>query len=278
MQRHIHNNSIIVFLLMIFMAPVYGQEAKQDSVKAAPSANDAAELAKKLSNPISSLISLPFQNNAEFRIGPDNGSKNVTNIQPVIPVKLAKNLNLINRFILPVIAQQHIFGNTRQAGLGDAVLSNWLSPTNTKHGITWGVGPVFLLPTATNKLLGSTKFGLGPTAIFLAQSKGFTIGALVNQIWSVAGYDDTRNNISIFYVQPFFSYNWKSGAGIGISGEITQDWKNKSTVGYLCPNVSGITKFGKQTVSLSIGPKFGFSTNSDPFFGIRSNITFVFPK
>ena len=171
---------------------------------------NAEELAKKLANPISSLISLPFQNNTDLGIGNYNGFRNTLNIQPVIPISLSENLNLIARAILPVIYQSNItdFDET-QRGLGDAVVSAFLSPSNSKNGLTWGAGPVFLVPTGTNDFLTTKKFGIGPTAVALYQNKGFTIGGLINQIWSIAGSNE-RSDVSTMFFQPFFNYNWKT--------------------------------------------------------------------
>ncbi len=167
------------------------------------SANEAAELAKKLANPIASLISVPFQNNTFYGIGPLKGTQNIMNFQPVIPFKINENLNLITRYIIPIVTQYNITGeNASQSGLGDATISAFLSPSNTKNGLTWGFGPAFLVPTATNMYLGTGKFGIGPTAVALKQANGFTYGALANQIWSVAGQAD-RASVSQFLYNLF---------------------------------------------------------------------------
>ena len=115
------------------------QEAAQEKPQ-----ERAADLAKKLANPVARLISVPFQNNTDIGIGSLNGTRNIINIQPVIPISISKNLNLITRVILPVISQYNITGlGTRESGLGDVALSGFLGPAQTKHGITWGAGPVF---------------------------------------------------------------------------------------------------------------------------------------
>jgi hypothetical protein len=247
--------------------------------KPAP-ASEAAELAKKLSNPVASLISVPFQNNTDVGIGDFNGTRNTMNIQPVIPVGLSPKLNLIGRVILPVISQHDITGEgTIQSGLSDAVISAFFSPSQTKNGLVWAVGPVFLVPIATEDLLGTEKFGTGPTALLLKQTHGWTYGALVNQIWSVAG-EENRANVNQMFLQPFLVHNWKSGAGIGVNAEMTQAWEAGTNSTFINPFVSGVTKLGKQIISLSIGPRIQVSApdGNKADFGVRAVLTFVFPK
>jgi len=252
----------------------------QDSTQASKPAMSAEDLAKKLANPISSLISLPFQNNTDFGIGPNNGSKNTLNIQPVLPISLNDDLNLITRLILPVISQYNITGQgNSEVGLGDAVLSAFFSPAQSKGGLTWGVGPVFLLPTGTDDFLTTKKFGVGPTAVALYQVNGFTIGGLINQIWSVAGNKD-RDDVSSLFFNPFLTYNWKSGAGIGGQFEITQNWEANTTTVWFIPTISAVTSLGTQKVQLSIGPRFNLAApnSAKADLGVRANIVFLFPK
>ena len=245
-----------------------------------PEAGDAAELAKKLANPVASLISMPLQNNLDVGIGSYRGVRNTLNFQPVIPIKITPSLNLISRVILPIIIQYDITGeNTKQSGLSDALISAFISPAEGKNGLVWGAGPAFLVPTATNDFLGMKKFGVGPTGLVLKQTHGWTMGALINQIWSVAG-EEERADINQTFVQPFLVYNWKSGAGIGVNSEITQNWEGSNTTAFINPTVSGVTKLGKQIVSLLVGPRIPIAApkNGKSDFGIRAVLTFVFPK
>ena len=241
--------------------------------------SNAEELAKKLANPIASLITVPFQNNTDYGIGNGHGSRNTLNFQPVIPVTLSQKLTLITRVVFPIITQYNITGDkTRQSGLSDAVASAFFSPSS-KKGVTWGAGPVFLVPTATNDLLGTKKFGIGPTAVALKQTGPLTLGILMSQIWSVAGTSE-RPDVSQLYLQPFTTFNWKSGAGVGLMAEITENWQATSTTAFLIPSFSGVTKLGKQTISILFGPRIPLAapSGSKPDFGWRGTVNFVFPK
>jgi hypothetical protein len=246
----------------------------------AQDAGSVGELAKKLANPVASLISVPIQTNSDFGIGPLEGSRFTTNVQPVLPIKLSDDLTLITRAVIPIISQQNITGvGNKETGLSDVVLSGFFSPTPKPGGLIWGFGPAFLVPTATDDFLGTKKFGVGPTAVALKQSKGgITMGALVNQIWSVAG-DSDRADVNQFFFQPFLVKNWPSGAGVSAIFEFTQNWEGKTTTLMFNPNVSGITAVGKQKVSFSVGPKFDVIGPSETRnnFGIRAQVAFLFP-
>lgn len=246
--------------------------------EAAPKAGASAqELADKLANPVASLISVPLQNNLNYGIGPFNGSKYTINIQPVIPFKLTENLNLITRYILPVVDQRDITGNnTHQFGLSDATVTAFFAP-KTK-GLILGIGPAFLIPTATDELLGTEKFGVGPSALVMHQGKGLSVGFIANQIWSVAGNED-RADFNQFYTQIFLSHSYKSGASLGVNAEITQNWDAKTTLISLNPSIGAVTKLGDQVVQFAISPLIPITgpSESKPDWGLRAILAFVFP-
>jgi hypothetical protein len=268
---------VFVALLILTTGILKAQQKTGDA--GAPS-QSAQELADKLSNPVASLISVPFQNNSDWGIGKYNGSKNTLNFQPVIPIKLSSNLNLITRYIIPIVSQRDVIAeNTQEFGLSDATISAWVSPSHPKNGLTWGFGPVLLLPIATNDYLGTKKFGVGPTALLLKQSHGNTIGFLVNQIWSVAG-DKNRQDVNQLFLQPFFAHSFSSGASLGGNMEMTQSWQAGTTLIFFNPTISGVTKIGKQPIQMAIGPRIPLAgpEASKPAFGVRSVLIFVFPK
>jgi hypothetical protein len=240
------------------------------------------ELAMKLNNPVAALISIPFQFNYDSNIGPnDDGDRYVLNIQPVIPFALNDDWNIISRTILPVVTQDDILpGVGSQSGLGDIVQSIFFSPWRpTQGGWIWGAGPVVLLPTATNDLLGADKWGLGPTAVVLRQNGPWTFGALGNHIWSVAG-DDDRPDISNTLLQPFLTYTNKRGVSFSVNTESTYDWKSEQWAVPLNANVSKVMKLGNQLVSVGGGVRYwAESTDAGPEgLGVRLQLTLLLPR
>jgi len=239
---------------------------------------DDAELAKKLANPVADLISVPIQSNYDFGIGPGDGTRWTTNIQPVIPFGINDDWNVISRTILPVIDQQGITpgGTTDEFGLGDTVQSFFFSPKSSDP--IWGIGPAFLIPTATDSLLGSEKWGAGPTAVVLKQDGPWTYGALANHLWSFAG-DDGRDEVNATFLQPFVSYITPTKTTITLNSETTYDWSNEQwnvPVNFI---VSQLLKIGDQPVQLFAGARYFLETpDGGPEWGLRFGITFLFPK
>src|SRR5882724_3216319 len=250
---------------------------------AAKAPEDAEDLAKKLSNPVASLISVPFQSNFDFKIGPDDdGWHYQMNLQPVIPISIGEDWNVISRTIMPLVYQNDIFpGAGDQFGLGDITQSLFFSPKapSSFGGLIWGAGPVFLVPTATDDLLGSEKFGIGPTLVVLKQAGPWTIGILANHIWSVAG-DDNRADISSTFLQPFVSYTTKDAWTFSLNTESSYDWKDKQWSVPINAQVSKLLKFGKQPVSIGAGVRYwAESPDSGPEgIGGRLIIAFLLPE
>lgn len=240
----------------------------------------AAELAKKLSNPVSALISVPIQNNFDFGAGPaGDGFQYKANIQPVIPVSLNENWNLISRTILPVVYQENIIGTSSQAGLSDTSQSLFFSLARpTSSGWIWGAGPVLLFPTATDDLLGSEKWGAGPTAVVLKQQDGWTYGALANHIWSYAG-ESRRMDVNATFLQPFLSYTTKKATTFGLQAEAAFDWENSQWSVPLIAQVGQLLKIGRLPVQFGLGGKcYAEGPDSGPDWGLRFTVTFLFPK
>ena len=252
----------------------------QAAAPAASDANSTAALAKALANPVASLISVPFQSNFDGMIGPArNGQKYTLNIQPVIPIRLGDNWNLISRTIVPVVAQSDIFpGAGNQFGLSDTLQSFFLSPAKVGK-LIWGVGPAVLIPTGTNTLLGTGKWSAGPTFVVLTQNKGWTVGALANQLWSFAG-NNSRAPYSKLYFQPFLNYTTRTATTYGLSAEGTYDWLGHGLSMPLIATLSQVTKVGGQLISVGVAVKYYVATVPSGPHGVggRLTLTFLYPR
>jgi hypothetical protein len=172
---------------------------------------DTTDLAKAAQNPIANLISLPFQNNLNFNVGPHSQPQNVLNIQPVVPITLDTDWNLITRWITPVVSQPPLsITGDREFGLGDVNPSFFFSPVKPTNGIIWGIGPTFVFPTGTDKTLTQGKYSIGPTFVALTVQGPWVAGVLVNNVWSFAGKSN-RENVDQMTMQPFVNYNFHGG-------------------------------------------------------------------
>ena len=237
------------------------------------------DLAAQLANPVASLVSVPLQNNWDFGIGVNNATRYTLNVQPVIPFSLSDDWNLITRTILPIIdADSPAPGIPDASGTGDTVQSFFFSPKQPVNGWILGGGPVLLWPTASDDLLGTEKFGAGPTFIALQQKGALTYGGLVNHIWSYAG-EGSRRDVNATFINPFVSYITPSKTTFSLSPELTYDWDSEQWTAPVNFTISQLCKFGKQPVSLSFGARCYFDgPDGGPEWGIRAGVTFIFPK
>ncbi len=292
----------IVAVVAILLAPVVAIAQDQSSappppangatpeaaVAPAPEA-EGAELAKKLNNPISDLVSVPFQFNWENGIGNPDQTRFILNVQPVMPFKLNEKWNLIARIVAPLISQVPIFTNgVGTSGIGDPLVSFFLSPA--EGSITWGVGPALGLPSTHDPTLGSEKWAAGPTFVVLKQRAGWTVGALANQIWSFAG-NPARSAVNQMFLQPFVAYTTKDLWTIAVNSETTANWEVDSPNRWNVPvnfMVSKLSTFGTFPASYQFGWGYFFAQPDsigpagDHSFGatwkVRGTITILLPK
>jgi hypothetical protein len=237
-------------------------------------------LAKAVQNPVANLISVPFQNNFNFGIGPREVTQWVLNVQPVIPISLSEDWNLITRTIMPIINQPSPAPGVPSAfGLGDINPTLFLSPAKSGK-LIWGVGPTLTFPTATDSLLGSGKYSAGPAAVALTIHGHWVIGALANQQWSYAGWGD--NDVNAMLIQPFVNYNLPHGWYLTTAPIITANWEADGGDRWTVPvggGVGKIQRFGKLPLNLQLS---AFYNVEKPDFGadwqLRFQVQFLFPK
>ena len=265
-----------------------GTAARAQSATPAPSANagsvpeDASEVAKKLQNPIGDLINVPFQSNTNFNTGPHRGTQEILNIEPVIPIHINQDWNVITRTILPVIWQPSFQpAQTVPFGTGPITFSAFLAPSKLVDGWLWGVGPVVQVPVASNGSLGSNVWGAGPTGVVVFMKGPWVGGVLTNNVWSLGGSPGrggTRYNN--FLLQPFLTYNFPGGWFVGSSPIVTANWLVSGDKAWTLPlgaQFGRVIRIGGRPINLLLGayynalrPQFG------PTWQIRSQIAFVF--
>lgn len=228
---------------------------------------DAQELAKKLNNPISDLVSVPLQFNWEFGHGPADDMWQITNLQPVVPFAITPNTNMIARLIMPTINTP---GETIE---GDMTGSLFFSPAHST-GLVWGVGPVLSLPRT------GRKWGLGPTAVVLRIDRNRTYGALVNHVWSFAG-DEDAPDVNQSFIQPFFAVTTGKAMTFTIQSEMVANWEAPDGEEWTVPLnllVSKVAKFGPIPASFGAGPGvYLVSPEDGPEWRLRGVVTLMLP-
>jgi hypothetical protein len=238
-------------------------------------------LARAAQNPVANLISVPFQNNFNFGVGPNEVCQYVLNIQPVIPISLSEDWNLITRTIMPIINQPSPApGIPNASGLGDINPSFFFSPAKSGK-LIWGVGPTFSFPTATDSLLGNGKWCAGPAVVALTMHKQWVIGALANQQWSFAGWGN--QDVSAMLIQPFINYNLPHGWYLTSAPIITANWKADSDNRWTVPIGAGVGKiqrFGKLPLNIQLAAYWNAETPKDmgADWQLRFQVQFMFPK
>ena len=240
----------------------YGGESSAAPAASAGSGDDSSsDLAKKLANPVSSMVSVPFQYNYNSGFGEDgDGSQNYVNIQPVMPFSISEKWNVISRTILPVVWQEGVVpGEDHQFGLGSTTQSFFFSPKQpTAGGLIWGAGPAFLIPTGTDRV-APNQWGAGITGVALKQTGPWTVGLLANQIWSLTS-DSRYGDYNQAFVQPFLSYTTPKATTFTLNTESTYDWETSEWSVPINATVAQIVKAGPQTLQIGAGARYWADT------------------
>jgi len=250
----------LAVLGLVCAAPAQAQEGMED-------------LAKAAQNPIASMISLPFQNNTNLNFGPQKGTQNVLNVQPVYPFNLSEDMKVITRTIIPIVSQPALVpGQDRESGIGNTTFVPYFTPSKTGK-VLWGVAPVLMLP-ASNASVGSKAWGLGASAVLLAMPGKWVVGSTITNVSSVNA--DPADKLNLFTWQYFINYNFPSGWYLTSSPIITANLEASSGNKWTIPFGGGfgkIFKIGKRPVNLT----FQYYKNVEtPDFGADSQFRLAF--
>lgn len=261
----------LIALLTLLSVPSITSAAEEDS---------ATELAKKTQNPVSDLISVPFESNFNFNTGAKDATVYVLNVQPIIPIHLSEDWNLIIRTIMPIINQPSLFpAQERTFGLGDMNPSFFFSPAKAGR-LLWGIGPTFTLPTATDSQLGSDHFSMGLTAVALTIQGPWLGGVLVANQWSITGWGD-KPSVNRMLIEPFVNYNFGSGWHLTSELVITADWEADAGQRWTVPIGGGVGKLftvGKLPVDTTLEAFWNIERpDYAPDWQLRFRVTFLLP-
>jgi hypothetical protein len=218
---------------------------------------------KASQNPVGNIAILPFQFNNNYGIGPYTRYQFNMNFQPVVPIMLSKNLNLVARSIIPVInnpsnapppicASQYGCGSI--FGIGDIQEQLFFAPKTKPGAVVWGAGPLFQIPSASPDTLGSGKWSAGPALVGLVLPGPWVMGMLVTQLWSFAGKPD-RGPVNSGLFQPFINYNLKGGWAISTAPVITVNYAAPGNQKWSVPIGGGggkTFKLGDQTMQINM--------------------------
>ena len=245
------------------------------------SEKQTSEIAKQAQNPIANVISVPLENDFYPHTGKDKEDSYVLEMKPVVPFKLSNDWNLITRTVIPIAQVPDLApGVNGTSGLGDVQTSLFFSPAKVGK-VIWGAGPVISLPTATEDILGTKKLSIGPTAVALSIQGHWLFGALVQNLFSVAGPRE-RPDVNQMLLQPFVNYNMRHGWYLTSSPVITSNWEANSNNRWTVPvggGVGRIVHFGKIPVSTYAQVFRNVERpNGTTSWSARFQMTFLFPQ
>lgn len=252
-----------VFLLVLASPSLFAQQSSE-------------QLSKEAANPLADLMSFPFQNNLDFGLGEFDRTRNVLNIQPVIPLAGGK---IITRTITPFVWLPDVTAESGSlsSGLSDITFTAFYAlPAGS---VTLGIGPVIDIPSGGN-LRGSKKWSLGPSMVVLAQPGDWTVGVLMNNVWSFAGSSD-RPDVNKGLLQYFIVRQLGNGWYVNTAPILTVNWKAESGQKWVVPFGAGVGKvafLGGLPVNTQVGAYFNaVKPDIGPGWQLRVQVQFLLP-
>ena len=255
---------------MLFPAAARAQQA------ASPTNPTPIELAKSVHNPFEDFVKVPIQATTAFNLGNHHDAGEAVNVEPLIPVRLTAQWDLLVR---PSLTVAYLPTPSSQFGLTDVQTSFFLTPESASEWI-WGIGPILQAPTASSTDLGSGKWAAGPTAGFVYNNGPWFNAILAYQLMSFAGAHH-RGSINQTYIEPNLSYNLDSGWYGQIDPPITYDWTAEKRSAWTLPigaDVGNVFQLGGEQVGLQVGSyDFVKHPQGGPGWMIRVQATLLFP-
>ncbi|HVW24504.1 MAG TPA: hypothetical protein VHC69_04010 [Polyangiaceae bacterium] len=231
--------TLVVTLATVPLAAVARAEQGKSAGATAPLEQDQTALSKQTQNPVADLVSMPFQFN--FTSNGGLGARTFLNLnfQPVIPIRLTPDFNLIARTIVP-IDDVPIAANERSTGFGDIQEQLFFAPSGSGD-LVWGIGPAASFPTATAEAVETGTWALGPTAVVLTMPGPWVIGALASQFFPI-GDSGGSPKTNLFVLQYFVNFNFAAGWAISTAPTITANWDAARGHRWTVPFGGGISK------------------------------------
>ena len=258
-------------------------------------AEPKSDITEESMNPLSTVISVPFENNTLFNLGPSNSTANVLNIKPIFPTNF-DNWNLINRVIVPIVYTQgqdeeilddiNWGGNPGSLGLGsayglaDITYQGFITPAKSGE-VAWGLGGSLIMPTHTEQRFGSDKWSAGPAVVIFSSPGNWVLGMIAQNVWSFAGDSDAAD-VNYFSTQIAVNYKLKNRWYLTTAPLIVANWEANEVNRWTVPlggGVGRILKLEGRAVAIDVGAYYNVEK---PRFAndwyLQILVNFLFPK
>lgn len=260
---------------------------------AAAHSDSAAEMAKKLQNPLANIKAVMTDNAIGFNTGDDNGTSYAFQFQPVYAIDFTEHgFTFIPRAVIPVLGLEPgtktpitgedgnpiPSGSSSAWGLGDSFLQFFFAP-HIESNWKWGVGPQLSLPTHTDSALKGPEWGVGIAGVVTGEiTTNLSFSGLIGNHWSFDG------NYSVATIQPLLFYNINAvpGAYVGYNAVISADWKADSDNTWTVPLGLSVGRTfdmgGGHGLDLSAGPYWNVvRPDGAADWTLRFGINWIFP-